>query len=170
MGLWNVMARHQYRSRPLRLVRVEAPATRAGLADIALIRREELDGFAEGLFGPKKSIQLPERAHCGLEAISELRGIFDDLHGTRWQSCEAGHGAGRRRTSPLGPRPDEGGRTRDPRGRASFHARPTATAEHGADHETAPALTVIRRCRRPQPTLLTNLFRFASARTMFTPR
>ena len=45
------------------MVRVEIPETREGLARIALIRREELDGFVEGLFGKEQSLELPERAH-----------------------------------------------------------------------------------------------------------
>ena len=44
-------------------MRVEIPETREGLAHIALIRREELDGFVEGLFGKEQSLELPERAH-----------------------------------------------------------------------------------------------------------
>jgi hypothetical protein len=48
VGLWNRLSRHQERSAPFRLVRVEIPESRGGLAHIALIRREELDGFVEG--------------------------------------------------------------------------------------------------------------------------
>jgi hypothetical protein len=80
MGLWNRLSRHQERSAPFRLVRVEMPETREGLAHIALIRREELDGFVEGLFGKEQSLELPERAHRALDALSELRAIFDGLH------------------------------------------------------------------------------------------
>ena len=80
MGLWNRLSRHQERSAPFRLVRVEIPETREGLAHIALIRREELDGFVEGLFGKEQSLELPERAHRALDALSELREIFDGLY------------------------------------------------------------------------------------------
>ena len=80
MGLWNRLSRHQERSAPFRLVRIEIPETREGLARIALIRREELDGFVEGLFGKEQSLELPERAHRALDALSELRAIFDGLH------------------------------------------------------------------------------------------
>jgi hypothetical protein len=80
MGLWNRLSRHQERSAPFRLVRVEIPETREGLAHIALIRREELDGFVEGLFGAEESLDLPERAHRALKTLSELRAIFDGLH------------------------------------------------------------------------------------------
>jgi hypothetical protein len=80
MGLWNGLARHQERSKPFRLVRVEIPETREGLAHIARIRREELDGFVEGLFGNAQTLEVPERAHRALDAVSELRAIFDGLH------------------------------------------------------------------------------------------
>ena len=80
MGLWNRLSRHQERSAPFRLVRVEIPETREGLAHIALIRREELDAFVEGLFGKEQSLELPERAHRALDALSDLRKIFDGLH------------------------------------------------------------------------------------------
>jgi hypothetical protein len=80
MGLWNGLSRHQERNAPFRLMRVEIPETREGLAHIALIRREELDGFVEGLFGKEQSLDLPERAHRALDALSELRAIFDGLH------------------------------------------------------------------------------------------
>ena len=34
----------------------------------------------EGLFGAAESLELPERAHHAIEALSELRAIFDGLH------------------------------------------------------------------------------------------
>jgi hypothetical protein len=80
MGLWNGLTRHQERSKPFRLIRVEIPQSREGLAQIALIRREELNGFVEGLFGTAQTIELPERAHRALDALSELHAIFDGLH------------------------------------------------------------------------------------------
>jgi hypothetical protein len=80
MGLWNRLSRHRERSAPFRLVRIEIPETREGPADVALIRREELDGFVEGLFGQEQSFELPERAHRALDALSELRALFDGLY------------------------------------------------------------------------------------------
>jgi hypothetical protein len=41
-----------------------------------LIRRQELDGFVEGLFGAEKAIDLPERAHRSLSALGELRSLI----------------------------------------------------------------------------------------------
>ena len=80
MGLWNGLAQHQERGKPFRLLRIETPATREGLAQIALIRREELNGFVEGLLGTEQSIELPEPAHRALDALGELHAIFDGLH------------------------------------------------------------------------------------------
>jgi hypothetical protein len=67
MGLWNRLSRHQERNAPFPLMRIEIPEPREGLAHIALIRREELDGFVEGVFGKEQSLELPERAHRALD-------------------------------------------------------------------------------------------------------
>ena len=76
MGLWNRLTRHQDRSSPFRLMRIETAATREGLATLALMRRQELDGFVEGLFGRAETIDLPERACRGLDALGETRALF----------------------------------------------------------------------------------------------
>ena len=73
MGLWNRLTRHQERSAPFRLTRMEVSATREGMAKLARLRREELEGFVEGLFGVKESIDLPERAHKTLGTLAEIR-------------------------------------------------------------------------------------------------
>jgi hypothetical protein len=41
-----------------------------------MIRCQELDGFVEGLFGDEETIGLPERAHRGLETLSEMRALM----------------------------------------------------------------------------------------------
>jgi hypothetical protein len=76
MGLWNRLSKHQERSAPFRLTRIDAPATREGLAALALMRRQELDGFIAGLFGENESIDLPERAHHGLGVLGQMRAMF----------------------------------------------------------------------------------------------
>src|SRR5713226_2106175 len=63
MGLWNRLTRHQDRNSPFRLMRFDMPETSKGLHRLALTRRQELDGFVEGLFGTQEHIDLPERAH-----------------------------------------------------------------------------------------------------------
>jgi hypothetical protein len=76
MGLWNRLTRHQERSAPFRLVRPDVMATQEGLATLATIRCQELDGFVEGLFGEEETVGLPERAHRGLETLSEMRALM----------------------------------------------------------------------------------------------
>jgi len=76
MGLWNRLSRHQDRNAPFRLTRIETEATREGLAALAMLRRQELEGFVEGLFGKEEALDLPERAHRGLGTLSEMRALF----------------------------------------------------------------------------------------------
>lgn len=76
MGLWNRLTRHQERKSPFRLNRIETKPTREGLSALALMRRQELDGFIEGLFAGEDSLQLPERAHRGLGILAEMRAMF----------------------------------------------------------------------------------------------
>jgi hypothetical protein len=59
MGLWNRLTRHHERSSPRRLTRIETAPTREGLAAQALMRRQELDGFIEGLLRREKVVDLP---------------------------------------------------------------------------------------------------------------
>jgi hypothetical protein len=75
-GLWNRLARHQNRNAPFRMIRVDAPETREGLANIAAIRREEVIGFIEGMFGKEPGLALPERARRALEALAEAGGLL----------------------------------------------------------------------------------------------
>jgi hypothetical protein len=77
MGLWNRLTRHQERSAPFRLTRMEVPATREGMVELARLRREELEGFIEGLFGDKESLDLPERAHKALGTLAEIRAMLE---------------------------------------------------------------------------------------------
>lgn len=82
-GLWNRLTEHQNSRNPFRLLRFDVAPTREGLGRLALVRRQELDGFVEGLFGPDEQIELPQRAHEALEVLAELRsflaGIVDLL-------------------------------------------------------------------------------------------
>jgi hypothetical protein len=76
MGLWNRMTQHQDRASPFRLLRSETAPTREGLAALALMRRQELDGFVAGLFGRSDVIDLPERARRSLTELAEMRAAF----------------------------------------------------------------------------------------------
>ncbi len=79
MGLWNRLSRHQERSAPFRLTRVDVSVTREGLAELALMRQEELDGFTEGLFGAHESLDFPERAHKALGVLAEIRAMMEGV-------------------------------------------------------------------------------------------
>ena len=77
MGLWNRLSRHQERNAPFRLTRIKTEATREGLTALAMLRRQELEGFVEGLFGKQETLDFPERAHRGLRALSEIWALFE---------------------------------------------------------------------------------------------
>ena len=79
-GLWNSLTRHQKRSEPFRLMRTSVPETRAGVAELALIRRQELDGFIEGLFGGADELDLPEKASSALDTLGEVRAMIVGVH------------------------------------------------------------------------------------------
>ena len=75
-GLWNDLTRHQKRSAPFRLTRPTVEPTASDLEHYALIRRQELDGFIDGLFNGEDQIDLPERAHQALGHLVELRAMM----------------------------------------------------------------------------------------------
>lgn len=86
-GLWNRLTAHQSSRDPFRLARFEVAPTREALKHIALVRQQELDGFIEGLFGPKEHMDLPESAHKALGVLGEVRAmlagavdVLADLH------------------------------------------------------------------------------------------
>ena len=43
------------------------------------MRREELDGFIEGLFGAHESLEFPERAHKALGVLAEMRAMLEGV-------------------------------------------------------------------------------------------
>jgi hypothetical protein len=75
-GLWNRLTAHQESRHPFRLLRFEVARTREGLGRLALVRRQELEGFLEGLFGSQDHIDLPERAHEALGVLAEVRAML----------------------------------------------------------------------------------------------
>jgi hypothetical protein len=74
--LWNDLTRHQKRSQPFRLTRLNLDFTPENLAHFAQVRRQELEGFIEGLFNGQDRIDLPERAHQALGHLGELRAMM----------------------------------------------------------------------------------------------
>ena len=79
MGLWNRLTRHQEYSAPFRLTPMEVPATREGMAALARLRREELEGFINGLFCDEDRIDLPEQAHKALGTLGEIRAMLEGV-------------------------------------------------------------------------------------------
>lgn len=75
-GLWNSLTRHQKRADPFRLTRTITGSTRQELGDLALLRRQELDGFVEGLFNGQDRIDLPGKASSALDTLSEIRAMM----------------------------------------------------------------------------------------------
>lgn len=75
-GLWNNLAKHQKRSHPFRLIRLNLEPSAKNLAQFAEVRRQELEGFVEGLFNGEDRVDLPERAHRALGHLGELRAMM----------------------------------------------------------------------------------------------
>jgi hypothetical protein len=79
-GLWNSLTRHQKRGDPFRLIRTPAEPTRGALAAYALMRRQEIDGFVEGLFNGREEVDLPEKASASMDVLGELRAMVAGVH------------------------------------------------------------------------------------------
>src|SRR3954454_24139088 len=79
MGLWNQLTAHQERKHPFRLIRFEVPQTPEVFEHMAGVRREEIEGFVEGLFGSAEALNLPERAHRALSFLSEIRAMLEGV-------------------------------------------------------------------------------------------
>ena len=75
-GLWNRLTAHQSSRNPFRLLRLEVAQKREDLKHLALVRRQELDGFVEGLFVREEMLNLPERAHTALGVLGEIRAML----------------------------------------------------------------------------------------------
>ncbi|MCF8708530.1 hypothetical protein [Rhizorhapis sp. SPR117] len=75
-GLWNDLTKHQKRSQPFRLTRLNVEPTAENFARFAQVRRQELEGFIEGLCNGQDRIDLPERAHHALGHLGELRAMM----------------------------------------------------------------------------------------------
>ncbi len=101
MNLWNRLTRHQERSSPFRLTLLETDATRAGLAATALVRRQEIDGFIEGLFGPNESLNLPERVHRGFNELGAIRAHFAAVVELATDTTKPGTQSGMKTTARL---------------------------------------------------------------------
>ena len=76
-GLWNALSTHQKRTDPFKLARIAtAPASLEFLSRFAHVRREEIEGFVDGLFADKDEMDLPESAHKAVSILGEIRSLF----------------------------------------------------------------------------------------------
>ena len=75
-GLWNRLTVHQSASKPFKLTRVQVEQTRDGVQHYALVRKQEIDGFVDGLFGPHEDLDLPVSAHAGLDTLGQIRAML----------------------------------------------------------------------------------------------
>ncbi|MDR9428251.1 hypothetical protein HAT86_08910 [Roseovarius gahaiensis] len=76
-GLWNGLSSHQKLTDPFKLGRIAtAPASLEYLNRLSRVRREEIEGFVDGLFGDKEELDLPESAHKAVSILGEMRSIF----------------------------------------------------------------------------------------------
>jgi hypothetical protein len=76
-GMWNGLGLHQKRTDPFKLLRVKnAPVSYEYLARLGKIRREEIEGFIDGLFAGQDEMDLPESAHKAVGTLGELRALF----------------------------------------------------------------------------------------------
>ena len=76
MGLWNDLTRYQEPRTHFKFVPCVFEPTREALQKYARTRHEELDGFAEGLFGGRKKVNLTPAASEQLDQIAEIGGHF----------------------------------------------------------------------------------------------
>jgi hypothetical protein len=42
----------------------------------AMVRKQEIEGFVDGLFGPREEMDLPESARDGINALGEMRAML----------------------------------------------------------------------------------------------
>jgi hypothetical protein len=75
-GLWNRLTAHQSASKPFKLTRVQVERTRESVHHYALVRKQEIDGFVDGLFGPHEDLDLPAIAHAGLDILGQIRAML----------------------------------------------------------------------------------------------
>lgn len=76
IALWNDLTKHQAPSAPFRLTRETIRPTEEDFARFCRMRREELEGFLDGLYGSEETLDLPERAAAGMDVLGEIRAMY----------------------------------------------------------------------------------------------
>lgn len=77
--LWRCLARRAMVGEPFRVVEIEAEVTREELAQVALVRRQEIDGFVAGLFGQRDTVVLSKHATAALDSLGDIRALLQHL-------------------------------------------------------------------------------------------
>jgi hypothetical protein len=80
MGLWNELTRHQKAGEPFCFIELSVPKNIEGLSTLALVRREEIDGFVDGLFGAEGRVDLPESGYRALGELGEIRATLAGVY------------------------------------------------------------------------------------------
>ena len=88
-GLWNSLTKHGSRSSPFRLARLNLEPSAKNLGLFAQVRRQELEGFVEGLCNRQDQVDLPERAHQALQHLGELRAMMAGIEDLVARDIEA---------------------------------------------------------------------------------
>lgn len=88
-GLWNSLTKHDSRSAPFRLARLNLAPSAKNLGLFAQVRRQELEGFIEGLCNGQDHVDLPELAHQALEHLGELGAIMGGIEDLVARGIEA---------------------------------------------------------------------------------
>lgn len=78
-GLWNRLTKHQSQRHPFHLTRLDPPVDALTMARYTRVRREELGGFVDGLFGDDEAMDLPETAHQAMQHLADIRGFMEGM-------------------------------------------------------------------------------------------
>ncbi len=76
-GLWNRLTVHQTAGKPFKLTRTQVRQTREGLHHYAMVRKQEIEAFMDGLFGPHDELDLPETARDAVDTLGQIRAMFE---------------------------------------------------------------------------------------------
>ena len=78
-GVWNRLTVHQTARKPFKLTRLQVKQTRDGIHHYVLVRKQEIEGFMDGLFGPHDELDLPESARDAVDALGQIRAMLEGV-------------------------------------------------------------------------------------------
>ena len=76
-GVWNGLTIHQERKSPFLLSRRPVAVERNALASLAKMRRDEIAGFIDGLFGESERVLFPAKGLEAMERLVEVLEMFE---------------------------------------------------------------------------------------------